>query len=236
MITHINTLAQYCETTWITRSHSRTAVHRPYVYCARKTPEEVEEARLRRALTRNLNTGLMPSMEHHVMAKGGSSGAFARDLFPVMGDGKVPQAPYTTTRRRLEPAHHMLATRDASMRHMPPSGQNGTALLHAEAPSHRICSAITTVPPLHTAQPATLPQMHPHTKGGQALLPSRPPVLRPQTHRAMLLSTHTRYTVGTKTAAATAACSPLPPGAKDPDLQPRALFAQGHGRASTKHA
>ena len=71
--------------------------------------------------------------------------------------------------------HHMLATRDARLRHMPPPGQNGAVVLHAEAPSHRICSAITTIPPLRTAQPATLPQMCPHAKGSQALLLPRPP-------------------------------------------------------------
>ena len=91
MITHINTLARYCETTWITRSHSRTALHRPYVYHVRKTLEEIEEASLRRALTGNLNTGLMPSMEHHVIAKGGSSGAFARTFFRLWGTAKFPR-------------------------------------------------------------------------------------------------------------------------------------------------
>ena len=31
MIGHIHTLAQYCEATWITRSHARLATQRPYV-------------------------------------------------------------------------------------------------------------------------------------------------------------------------------------------------------------
>ena len=46
MIPHIRTLTQYYEATWITCSHTRPAVQRPYVYRARKTREEVEEARL----------------------------------------------------------------------------------------------------------------------------------------------------------------------------------------------
>ena len=63
----------------------------------------------------------------------------------------------------------MLATRDASMRHKPPSRQNDAALLHAEAPSRRICGVITTVTPLYMAQPATLPQMHPEGASGTAV-------------------------------------------------------------------
>ena len=59
MIQHIRRLTQYCEATWITHSQTRPAVQRPYVYRARKTPEDVEEARLQRALTGSLNTGLM---------------------------------------------------------------------------------------------------------------------------------------------------------------------------------
>ena len=53
--------------------------------------------------------------------------------------------------------HHMLAAHDASMRHMPLSRQNIAVLLHAEAPSHGIFRAITTVPALRTTQSATLP-------------------------------------------------------------------------------
>ena len=67
-----------------------------------KTPEEVEEAHLRWALTGNLNTGLMPAADAHTMAIGG----FARDLFRVMGDRKVPRAPYITIKRKLQPPPH----------------------------------------------------------------------------------------------------------------------------------
>ena len=63
MIRHICTLTQSCEATWIARSHTRPAAQRPYVYRARKTPEQVEEARLQRALTGSLNTSLMPAAD-----------------------------------------------------------------------------------------------------------------------------------------------------------------------------
>ena len=90
MIQHVRALKRYCEATWITRLHTGPAAQEPYVYRARKTPEEVGEARLQRALTSSLNTGLMPAADTHTMAKGGFSSTFAKDLFLVMGDRKVP--------------------------------------------------------------------------------------------------------------------------------------------------
>ena len=110
MIQHVRTFTQYCEATWITRSHTRPAAQRPYAYRARKTPEEVEEARLQRALTSSLNTSLMPAADTHTMAKGGSSGTFAKDLFLLMVGGKVLHAPYTTiTRREQAPPYCTIA-------------------------------------------------------------------------------------------------------------------------------
>ena len=90
---HIQLLASYCESTWTLRTHTRTNAHRPYECRRRKTEHEVEEARMWRALTGNLNTGLMPSSS--LCAKG--------DYYPVMGGGKAAQAPYTVTRRRAPP-------------------------------------------------------------------------------------------------------------------------------------
>ena len=125
MIQHICTLTQYCEATWITRSHTRLAEQRPYVCRARKTPKEVEEARLQRTLTGSLGTCLMPAVDTHTVAKGGTSGTFAKDLFLVMGDGKVPRAPYTTvTRGQQAPAHCAVA---------PPQG-TGTCAQHTRPP------------------------------------------------------------------------------------------------------
>ena len=98
MIKHIAWLSQYYEATWTQRMHARAPVPRPYTYRARRTPAEVEEARVQRALTGSLNTGIMPSSSH--CAKGGGGGkSFACDLFPIIGDGRVPQAPYTGTHR-----------------------------------------------------------------------------------------------------------------------------------------
>ena len=96
---HIQLLASYCECTWTLRTHMRSNAHRPYEYRRKKTEQEVEEARLQRALTGSLNTGLMPSSS--LCAKGGAGAThFAGDFYPVMGGGKATQAPYTVTRRR----------------------------------------------------------------------------------------------------------------------------------------
>ena len=96
---HVQLLVSYCESTWTLRTHTCTNAHRPYEYCRRKTEQEVEEARLQRALTGNLNTGPMPSSS--LYAKGGAGATnFAGDFYPVMGGGKAAQAPYTVTRKR----------------------------------------------------------------------------------------------------------------------------------------
>ena len=97
MVGHIAKLSQYCEETWALRAHSRQNKARTYVYRHRRNPAEVEEARVQRALVGALNTGLMPSSS--ATAKGGG-GSFAANFFPVIGQGKAPQAPYQTTRQR----------------------------------------------------------------------------------------------------------------------------------------
>ena len=50
-----------------------------------------------------VSTGRMPSSSH--CAKGGGSTTFASDLYPVIGDGRVPQAPYLGTRRCTPTSH-----------------------------------------------------------------------------------------------------------------------------------
>ena len=86
---YVQLLASYCESTWMLRTHTRTNAHRPYEYRRRKTEQEVEEARLQRlqrALTGNVNTGLMPSSS--LCAKGGAGATnFAGDFYPVLGGG-----------------------------------------------------------------------------------------------------------------------------------------------------
>ena len=97
---HIQHLASYCESTWTLRRHMRTNAHKPYVYRHQRSEQEFEEARLQRALTGSLNTGLMPSSS--LCAKGGAGTAnFAGDFYPIGGGGggKVSQAFYTVTRR-----------------------------------------------------------------------------------------------------------------------------------------
>ena len=130
MIQHIHMLTHNFEGTWIMRSHTRPAAQRPCVYGARKTPQEVEEARLRRAPTGSLNTGLMPAADTNTMAKGGSRGTFAKDLFPVMWDGRVPQTPYTTVTRRLQATAHCV---------LAPSQGTGTYAQHTH---HRVLRAV----------------------------------------------------------------------------------------------
>ena len=99
---HVQLLASYCESTWTLHTHTHTNTHRPYEYHRRKTEQEVEEARLQRALTGSLNTGLMPSSS--LCAKGGAGATnFAGDYYPVMGGGKAAQALYTVTRWRAPP-------------------------------------------------------------------------------------------------------------------------------------
>ena len=95
---HVQVLASYCESTWTLRTHKRTNARRPYEYRRRKTEQEVEEARLQRALTGSLNTGLMPSSS--LCAKGGGRNKFCTEFLPGYGGGKAAQAPYTVTRRR----------------------------------------------------------------------------------------------------------------------------------------
>ena len=97
MVGHIAKLSQYCEETWALRAHSRQNKARAHVYRHRRSPAEVEEARTQRALMGALNTGLMPSSSD--TAKGGGGG-FAANFFPVIRQGKNPQAPYQTTRQR----------------------------------------------------------------------------------------------------------------------------------------
>ena len=76
--------------------HTRTNAHRPYEYRRRKMEQEVEEARLQRALTGSLNTGLMPSSS--LCAKGGAGTTnFVGDFYPVMGGAKPPK-PRTQSR------------------------------------------------------------------------------------------------------------------------------------------
>ena len=74
-------------------------MHIGHVYRYRRSEQEVEEGRLRRALTGSLNTGLMPSSS--LCAKGGRARRISQGIFALswMG-GKVAQAPYTFTRRR----------------------------------------------------------------------------------------------------------------------------------------
>ena len=73
---HIAKLSQYCEETWALRAHSRQNEARSYVYRHMRSPVEVEEARIQRALMGALNTGLMPSSS--ATAKGG--GGLSRQI------------------------------------------------------------------------------------------------------------------------------------------------------------
>ena len=97
MVGHIAKLSQYCEETWALRAHSRQNKASTYVYRHRRSPAEVEEARTQRALMGALITGLCPPPRTPPKAGGGG---FAANFFPVIGQGRTPQAPYQTTRQR----------------------------------------------------------------------------------------------------------------------------------------
>ena len=99
MLTHVQMLVRYCESTWITHSHACAMVHRLCAYCTCKSDKKIAEARLWRALTGTLNIGLMLSKAQQLIAIGGFIGTFAKGFFTVMGNGRVPTAaPYTVTR------------------------------------------------------------------------------------------------------------------------------------------
>ena len=83
---HIAKLSQYCEETWAVRAHSRQNEARSYVYRHMRSPVEVEEARIQRALMGALNTGLMPSSS--ATAKGG--GGFRGKFLPRHWSGQSP--------------------------------------------------------------------------------------------------------------------------------------------------
>ena len=99
--THILKLAEYCEHAWTAKvGILRTQAPRAYAYRPRRSAQKVEEHRLHRALHGNLQIGLAPSSEQVLPSKGGgSSSSFGADFFPIIGDGKLPQGPYTGTRR-----------------------------------------------------------------------------------------------------------------------------------------
>ena len=106
MISHIRKLVQYWEEQWVAKAGThRTHALRPYTYRPRKTAAEIEAHRLHRALCGNLQTGLAPASGAQLTAKGGATGSnFGADFFPIIGDGRLPQRPYTGTRRHAPPA------------------------------------------------------------------------------------------------------------------------------------
>ena len=106
MISHIRKLVQYCEEQWVAKAGThRTHALRPYTYRPRETAAEIEAHRLHRALCGNLQTGVAPASGTQLTAKGGATGSnFGADFFPIIGDGRLPQRPYTGTRRHAPPA------------------------------------------------------------------------------------------------------------------------------------
>ena len=115
MIQHIRTLTQYCEATWITHSHTRPVVQRPYVYRARKTLEEVEEARLQWALTGSLNTDLMPATDTHTMA----NGARESPTGPVHHHQTQSAGPCTLCARTIARNRHLCTAHTPTMSYLP---------------------------------------------------------------------------------------------------------------------
>ena len=89
---HVQLLTSYCESTWTLRTHTRTNAHRPYEYRRRKTEQEVEEARMQRALTGSLNIGLMPSSSLRAKGGGGHNN-FCRGSLPGYGGRQSRPSP-----------------------------------------------------------------------------------------------------------------------------------------------
>ena len=70
--THILKLAEYCEHPWAAKvGILRAQAPRAYAFRPRRSAQEVEEHRLHRALQGDLQTGLAPSSEQVMSAKGG---------------------------------------------------------------------------------------------------------------------------------------------------------------------
>ena len=88
-----------------THTHTRTHTHTHTHTRRRTTEQEVKEARLQRALTSSLNTGLMPSSS--LCAKGGAGATnFAGDYHPVMGGGGGAKPPKPRTQSHAGERRH----------------------------------------------------------------------------------------------------------------------------------
>ena len=102
---HILKLAEYCEHAWSAKvGILRQQAPRAYAYRPRRTAQEVEEHRLHRALQGNLQTGLAPSSEQVVPAKGGGVQLFIRGR--LLSSHWRWQTPTTPLHRHAQ-AHHL---------------------------------------------------------------------------------------------------------------------------------
>ena len=186
MIPHMEQLARYCESTWTLRTHARTHAQRLYVYRVRCTAEEVEEARLQRALAGSLNTGLMPSSS--LCAKGGEVRHFCER--PV-SDHRVRPCPTSAIFGHHSPhggdqrtyASHTRAANTLTMPsallagvfHMQEAKNPGSAMLQQRTPqpgAHRPAPAFENMRPSWTS---ALPSLRTHAERRTALLCPRAP-------------------------------------------------------------
>ena len=157
------------------RTHARTHTQRPYVYRLRRTAEEVEEARLQRALAGSLNMGLMPSSS--LCAKGGVVHHFCKR--PVSGHQVRPCPTSTifshhspqggdqrtdTSHTRAASTLTMPSTLFASMLHMQEAENPGSAMLQQRTPqpgAQRPAPAFENMRPSWTS---ALPSLRTHAE------------------------------------------------------------------------
>ena len=207
MVGHIAKLSQYYEETWALRAHSRHNKARSYVYRHRRSPAEVEEVRIQRALMGALNTWLMPSSS--ATAKGG--GGFRGKLLPRHWSGQSPAGTLpdhqATQARSSAGATSMCGSAGTTYMHTgsrPVQHTPARTVHHMQAPAQvrgrvlcprtspaRVCGQATPVSHVPSAWIAGLRQMHQNAKGGPKLLCPRAPQ---STHAGAQVASRTGHT------------------------------------------
>ena len=127
---------------------------------------------------------------------------FASDLFPVIGSGRVPQAPYSVTARRKAVTNAPTPVTRAPQVHSlcPAHCLPACSMQEAENPSGSMLQQRTPHPRAHRPAPAfesmrpawaaALPSLHPHAE-------RRTTLLRPQAPQSVHASNNTHRASGT---------------------------------------
>ena len=200
MISHMEQLARYCESTWTLRKHARTHTPRPYVYRVRRTSAEVEEAHLQRALAGCLNTGPMPSSS--LCAKGGfhhlCECPFAGHWIRPRATGAIlcHRAPQGGSQRTDIGHTHAACSLNlpyalfASVFHMQEAENPGSTMLQHGTPHPESRGPVAALENMRPPRTPALPSLHTHAERRAALL-------CPRASQSVQASTNTRQASGT---------------------------------------